>query len=129
LTHRLPIALAVVIATTAACTALVQRSMEPARVVRDEHPGWIVVGTTAGEELVLRTPQLQGDSLVVGSLVERVGDYPRPPDLVGIPLDEIAWVATAEPDRIGEAKLLANATAIAGFLVVPWIAILVVGLE
>ncbi|MGH7566717.1 MAG: hypothetical protein ACREK2_07800 [Gemmatimonadota bacterium] len=113
--------------TTSACTALVQRSVEPERVVRDEHPGWVVIGTTAGEELVLRTPQLQGDSLVVGSLVESIGDYPRPPDLVGIPLDEIAWVGTAEPDRIGEAKVLANAAAMAGFLIVPWIVVLVVG--
>lgn len=129
MTRRFAIAIAIVIATNPACTALVQRNVDPGRVVREERPGWIVLGTTAGEELVLRTPRLQGDSLVVGSLVEDVGDYPRPPDLVGIRLDEIAWVGTAEPDRIAEAKLLANAAAIAGFFVVPLIAILVVGYE
>lgn len=106
---------------------MVQRSVEPERVVREEHPGWVVIGTTAGEELVLRMPQLQGDTLVVGSLVEAVGDYPRPPDLVGIPLDEIAWVGTAKPDRLGQAKVLANAAAFAGFLIVPWIVVLTVG--
>ena len=115
------------LAAIPACTALVQRNVEPAKVVRDEHPSWIVIGTTAGEEMVLRSPQLQGDSLVVGSLVESIGDYPDPPDLVGIPTAEIAWVATREPDRIGEAKVLSHAVAFAGFLLLPFVFAFTVG--
>jgi hypothetical protein len=111
------------------CTALVQRSVPPERVLREELPGWAVIGTTEGEEIVLRTPRVQGDSLVVGSVVERVGDYADPPDLIGIPIDEIVWVGTLERDRVGEAKALANATAIVGFLIVPWVVALTIGVQ
>ncbi len=109
------------------CTALVQRNATPERVLRDELPGWAVIGTTAGEEIVLWTPRLQGDSLVVGSHVADIGDYPDPPDLVGIPLAEIAWVATREPDEIGQKKVLANGIAFAGFLLLPFVVAFAVG--
>lgn len=80
-----------------------------------------MIGTTAGEEIVLWTPRVQGDSLVVGSHVAFVGDHPDPPDLVGIPLEQIAWVATREPDEIGQKKVLANGIAFAGFLLLPFV--------
>jgi hypothetical protein len=110
-----------------ACTALVQRSAPPERVLVDEFPTWAVIGTTAGEEIVLRTPRLQGDSLVVGSRVEDVGDYPAPPDLVGIPLEDVAWVATRESDEIAHQKALANGLAFAGFLLFPFVVAVTVG--
>lgn len=113
--------------TLSGCTALVQRSAEPERVLREELPRWAVIGTTAGEEIVLRTPRIQGDSLVVGSRVEDVGDYPVPPDLIGIPIDQIAWVATREPDRIAESKTLAHGVAFAGFLLLPFVVALTAG--
>jgi len=97
--------------------------------VREENPEWAVIGTTQGEEIVLRTPHVQGDSLIVGSVVERVGDYPDPPDLVGIPIDEIVWVGTLERDRVGQSKALANAAAIVGFLLVPWVVAMTVGIR
>jgi hypothetical protein len=113
--------------TVFGCTALVQRSAEPAHVLREELPSWAVIGTTKGEEIVLRMPRVQGDSLVVGSVVERVGDYPDPPDLMGIPLDDIAWVATREPDEIAHQKVVANGIAFAGFLLLPFVVAFAVG--
>lgn len=109
------------------CAALVQRSGSPDRVLREELPGWAVIGTTAGEEIVLWTPRIQGDSLVVGSHVANVGDHPDPPDLVGIPLEEVAWIATREPDVIGQKKALANGIAFAGFLLLPFVYAFTVG--
>lgn len=115
------------LSTLCGCTALVQRSAAPERVLLEELPAWAVIGTTEGEEIVLRTPRIQGDSLVVGSRVEDVGDYPDPPDLVGIPLDDVAWVATREPDEIGHQKALANGIAFAGFLLLPFVVAFTVG--
>lgn len=86
-----------------------------------------MIGTTSGEEIVLRMPRMQGDSLVVGSRVEDIGDYADPPDLVGIPIGDVVWVATREPDEIAEAKTLANTFAIVGFVLVPWLVAFTVG--
>ena len=118
---------AAIILLVCGCTALVQRNAPPVSVLRDELPGWAVIGTTAGQEIVLWTPRVQGDSLVVGSHVANVGDHPDPPDLVGIPLEEIAWIATREPDDIGQKKVLANGIAFAGFLLLPFIYAFAVG--
>ena len=122
-----PLATLVLLSTLWGCNALVQRSAAPERVVLEELPTWAVIGTTAGEEIVLRTPHIQGDSLVVGSRVEDIGDYPDPPDMVGIPLDDIAWVATREPDKIAQQKALANGIAFAGFLLLPFVVAFTVG--
>jgi hypothetical protein len=66
LTRRFPIAIAVVIATNPACTALVQRNVEPGRVGREER---VAYGLDEVEEVEVEMFETERTTLAIGTML------------------------------------------------------------
>lgn len=107
--------LLLLLASVPGCTGWAQRAGDPVTILGEERHDRIVVGTTDGREIALRSPNVEAGRLV-GTEIEshrRPGGASGP---VEIPLGEVAWIATPVADSVQRSRAVASIVTLTALL-------------
>jgi hypothetical protein len=107
-----------ILGLTSACTTWKVQSVTPEALIAEQHPGRIRVTRADRTTIVLRQPELRGDSL---SGVIR-GPADRAQRRASVALGDVAQVATRKVDPVATGALaLGSAAVAAGAVVAVWL--------